>query len=107
MKIRTKSNKIRKAFTSIVAAVLILTIAMVPAFAAGDGVTDSLSKFNDLIFTIVRLLGTTACIWGLVEFAMSLQSHDGSQKTRGATFFAAGLIVVFSKEILGFLGVSL
>ena len=103
MKIR-KSNKIRKAFTSIVAAVLILTIAMVPAFAAGDGVTDSLSKFNDLIFTIVRLIGT---VWGLVEFATSLQTHDGAQKTRGATIFAASLIVVFSKEILAFLGVSL
>lgn len=79
MKIR-KSNKIRKAFTSIVAAVLILTIAMVPAFAAGDGVTDSLSKFNDLIFTIVRLIGTAGCVWGLVEFATALQSHDGAQK---------------------------
>lgn len=107
MKIRTKSNKIRKAFTSIVAAVLIFTIAMVPAFAAGDGVTDSLSKFNDLIFTIVRLIGTAGCVWGLVEFATSLQSHDGAQKTRGATIFAASLIVVFSKEILAFLGVSL
>lgn len=106
MKIR-KSNKIRKAFTSIVVAVLILTIAMVPAFAAGDGVTDSLSKFNDLIFTIVRLIGTAGCVWGLVEFAMSIQSHDGAQKTRGATIFAASLIVVFSKEILAFLGVSL
>lgn len=106
MKIR-KSNKIRKAFTSIVAAVLILTIAMVPAFAAGDSVTDSLSKFNDLIFAIVRLLGIAACIWGLVEFATSLQSHDGAQKTRGLTILAAGLIVFFSKEILAFLGVSL
>lgn len=106
MKIR-KSNKIRKAFTSTVAAVLILTIAMVPAFAAGDGVTDSLSKLNDLIFAIVRLLGIAACVWGLVEFATSLQSHDGAQKTRGLTILAAGFIVFFSKEILAFLGVSL
>lgn len=107
MKIRIKSNKIRKTFTSIVATVLILTIAMVPAFAAGDGVTDSMSKFNDLMFSIVRLLGTAACIWGLVEFAMSLQTHDASQKIRGLSTLAAGFIVVFSKEILTFLGVSL
>ncbi len=107
MKIKTKSNKIRKAFTSIVITVVILTITIVPAFAAGDGVTDSLSKFNDLMFSVVRLLGTAACIWGLVEFAMSLQSHDASQKVRGLTILAAGFIVVFSKEILTFLGVSL
>lgn len=107
MKIKVKSNKIRKTVTAIVAVILILVITIVPAFAEGDGVTDSLSKFNDLMFAIVRLVGVGGCIWGIVEFAMSLQSHDGAQKVKGLTILTAGFIVFFSKEILAFLGVSL
>ena len=108
MKKMTKLNKsLRRTVTLIVTVLFILTVTVLPAFAAGDGVTDSLTKFNDLMFAIVRLLGIGACIWGVVEFAMSLQSHDGGQKTRGGTIFAAGLIVVFTKEILIALGVSL
>ncbi len=108
MKKTTKLNKIiRRAVTLVVSVLLILTVTILPVFAEGDGVTDSLTKFNDLMFSIVRLLGIAACIWGIVEFAMSMQSHDGGQKSRGITIFAAGLIIVFAKEILTVLGVSL
>lgn len=108
MKNTTKLNRtIRRTVTLIVTVLLIFTVTIIPVFAEGDGVTDSLTKFNNLMFSIVRLLGIAACIWGIVEFAMSMQSHDGGQKTRGITIFAAGLIVVFAKEILTFLGVSL
>ncbi len=108
MKKTTKLNiTIRRAVTLVVSVLLILTVTILPVFAEGDGVTDSLTKFNNLLFAIVRLIGVSICTFGGVEFAMSMQSHDGGQKSRGITIFAAGLVVFFIKEILTVLGVSL
>lgn len=107
MKNRTTKSAIRRTVTMIVAVIFLLTVTIIPVFAEGDGVTDSLAKFNDLLFAVIRLIGVAVCAVGAVEFGLALQSHDGSQKARGVTIFAAGLFIFFVKEILTSLGVSL
>lgn len=108
MKKATKLNKtIRRTVTLVVTVLLILTVTIIPVFAEEDGVTDSLTKFDNLLFSILRLIGVASCAWGVFEISMSLQSHDGSQKSRGIAFLVGGLVVVFTKEFLTMLGVSL
>ena len=60
-----------------------------------------------MVFDILRLVGVLACIWGIVQFAMSFSSHDPSQRISSVLFLAGGLIFAFLKNILTAIGVSI
>ena len=56
--------------TAGMAGALILMLA-IPAFAEGNEVTTVLTNLVTMVFDILRLVGVLACIWGIVQFAMS------------------------------------
>ena len=91
--------------------VLVLAVGLlaIPASAAegGDG-GDPLGIVNnlsDFIFSIIQALGVIILGWGIVQVGMSIQSHDASQRTQGFLCLFGGLMIAFSKEILGAIGV--
>ena len=88
------------------AGALILILA-IPAFAEGNEVTTVLTNLVTMVFDILRLVGVLACIWGIVQFAMSFSSHDPSQRISSVLFLAGGLIFAFLKNILTAIGVSI
>ena len=92
--------------TAGMAGALILMLA-IPAFAEGNEVTTVLTNLVTMVFDILRLVGVLACIWGIVQFAMSFSSHDPSQRISSVLFLAGGLIFAFLKNILTALGVSI
>lgn len=92
--------------TAGMAGVLILMLA-IPAFAEGNEVTTVLTNLVTMVFDILRLVGVLACIWGIVQFAMSFSSHDPSQRISSVLFLAGGLIFAFLKNILTAIGVSI
>ena len=92
--------------TAGMAGALILMLA-IPAFAEGNEVTTVLTNLVTMVFDILRLVGVLACIWGIVQFAMSFSSHDPSQRISSVLFLAGGLIFAFMKNILTAIGVSI
>lgn len=92
--------------TAGMAGALILILA-IPAFAEGNEVTTVLTNLVTMVFDILRLVGVLACIWGIVQFAMSFSSHDPSQRISSVLFLAGGLIFAFLKNILTAIGVSI
>ena len=85
------------------AALLLLGAMTVPAFAA-DPLT-IVNNLSDFIFSIIKALGVIILGWGVVQIGMSIQSHDASQRTQGFLCLFGGLLIAFSKEILGMIGV--
>lgn len=106
-KITNKNQKVQVIARTLSIALVMLVLFAIPVFASGGGVESSLKSFANLIFTIVRLVGVILCLIGVVEFAQAWAQHDGAAKFRGVTIFVAGLLVVFAKEILAAIGVTL
>lgn len=101
---RRVERYIQKCIAFMTAFLATLSFFIITAFA--DVVTDPLNKTNDILFGILRTIGIGITGWSLFEFAMAIKSHDGAQKIQSFAGIAAGLIVIFIKEILGLIGVS-
>lgn len=69
------------------------------AYAEGDplNVVNNLSTF---IFSIIRAIGLILLGFGIVQFGLSLKSHDPSQRANSFLTIAGGIVITFSKEIL-------
>ena len=89
----------KKVFRIYAAAVLLIGISTVTAFAADDplAIIDNLSEF---IFGLIRAIGLILLGWGIVQVGLSIQSHDPSQRSNGFLTLAGGLVIAFTKEIL-------
>lgn len=105
MKHKKKNWKkiIAAAFTAVICCIL---FAM-PAVAAGNGATDAIHSFNEIIVEVVEAVGALIALIGLVFLAASIPSHDSSQRVIGALTFATGIIIAFAPSILRAVGVSL
>ena len=96
------SMKAKKAFAVYLALVLLVTVFVATAFAAGGD--DPLAVVNNLstfIFGLIRAIGLILLGFGIVQIGLSLKSHDPSQRANGFLTLAGGIIITFAKEILG------
>lgn len=84
-------------------ALLLVGAMTLPAFAADP--LSIVNNLSDFIFSIIKALGVIILGWGVVQIGMSIQSHDASQRTQGFLCLFGGLLIAFSKEILGMIGV--
>lgn len=97
---------IRKIYAGAVLGVLLSAFLAVAALAA-EGGTDPvaiLTNLNDLIFSVVRLVGILGALWGVVQLGMSFSAHDPSQRLQGILTLVGGLLIIFAKEILQLIG---
>lgn len=69
-------------------------------YAADDplSVVNNLSNF---IFGLIRAIGMIILGFGIVQFGLSLKSHDPSQRANSFLTIAGGIVITFAKEILG------
>lgn len=103
---QTKNKKLAKVFRAAGVAGAVILMLAIPAFAeGGNEVTTVLSNLVTMILDILRLIGALACIWGVVQLAMSFTSHDPSQRIQSVIFLAGGLILAFLKNVLTAIGV--
>jgi len=92
--------KARRGFHTYAAAVLVIALCTQSAFAVDDpiAVVNNLSEF---IFGLIRAIGMILLGFGVLQVGMSLKSHDPSQRANGFLTLAGGIIITFTKEILG------
>lgn len=95
------SAKAKRAFTVYLTIVLLLTVFISVAYAAGGD--DPLAVVNNLssfIFGLIRAIGLILLGFGIVQVGLSLKSHDPSQRANGFLTLAGGIVITFAKEIL-------
>lgn len=91
---------------------LVLTVLLVlPAFAAeGDGTTGdalgALDSLNTLIFGFIKAIGIGFAGFGVMQLAMSISSHDTSQRMTGLACVGGGVLMFFAKSILSAMGIA-
>ena len=110
MKTKTKSrtNLMRKVFSFLAVVVVLAMTFALPAMAATDApeasAQEMANKYFDnawTVFTIiVDFIGAIIFVWGIVMLAMSMNSHDASQKTNGITAVFCGVIVFAAPWLL-------
>lgn len=96
------SSNLKKNYWKAVMVYAVCALCVTPALAA-----DPLSVINNLsntVFSIIKAVGIMVCGWGIVQFGMSIQSHDASQRTQGILCLVGGLMITFAKELLVAIG---
>ena len=78
---------------------LVLTVAVVPAYAAGDPLA-AVNNLSEFIFSLIRAIGLILLGFGILQLGLSLKSHDPSQRANGMLTIAGGIVIVFTREIL-------
>lgn len=93
------NQKIKRIYAIISVAILLVTMFVVPAFAADDplAVVNNLSTF---IFSLIRAIGLILLGFGILQIGLALKSHDASQRANGILTVAGGIVITFTKEIL-------
>ena len=78
---------------------LMVTVFILPAFAADDPLT-VVSTLSEFIFSLIRAIGLILLGFGILQIGLALKSHDASQRANGMLTVAGGIVITFTKEIL-------
>lgn len=70
---------------------------------ADDDPLQVVNNLSDFIFQLIRLIGYIILGFGIIQFGMSIKSHDPSQRANAIMTVAGGIIIRYSKEILDFI----
>jgi hypothetical protein len=92
-------RRARRMFSAFACLVMVLTITVVPAFAADDPLA-VVNNLSDFIFSLIRAVGLILLGFGVLQLGLSLKSHDPSQRANGMLTIAGGIVITFTKEIL-------
>lgn len=68
-------------------------------YAANDPLV-VINNLTDLIYNVVKAIGTIFICFGIVQFGTSFRSHDPSQKIEGVMSIVGGLLMFFAKPII-------
>lgn len=98
-KYEKKLYKIYKIYVKGVLLFLVTFGTIVPVYAADDPIS-VVNNLSDFIFALMRAIGMIMLGFGVVQFGLSLKSHDPSQRANSILTVAGGIIITFSKEII-------
>ena len=99
MKLNQKQKKIFKRFSAIVLLIAFIVGTTTVVYADNDpiSVVNNLSNF---IFSLIRAIGIITLGFGVLQFGLSMKSHDPSQRANSMLTIAGGIIITFTKDIL-------
>ena len=81
---------------------MLAVFAPVTVFAAGNtgAITNSFKSIYNIIAAIVTSIGQLYLLWGVFEWATSLNSQDGTAQSMAFKRIAAGLIACMAPTII-------
>lgn len=94
-----KNTRMKRALAVFATAFLMLTVFVIPAFAADDPLA-VVSNLQNFIFSLIRAIGLILLGFGILQIGLALKSHDASQRANGMLTVAGGIVITFTKEIL-------
>ena len=88
--------------SAVVLCFLLMAAAPVTVFAAGNtgAITTSFKSIYNIIAAIVTSIGQLYLLWGVFEWATSLNSQDGTAQSMAFKRIAAGLIACMAPTII-------
>ena len=93
-----------KRLLNIAFSILIIGIACTSTVVlAEDDPLKVVNNLSDFIFQLIKLIGYIILGFGIIQFGMSIKSHDPSQRANAVMTIAGGIIIRYSKEILDFI----
>ena len=98
---RITDDKIR-VMMGMILFLLILTMIPVPVFAATNtsAITKSFQSIYNIIAAIVTSIGQLYLLWGVFEWATSLNGQDGVGQSMAFKRIAAGLVACMAPTII-------
>ena len=99
----SKREKKIVAMTILTAGLLIPALfCPVPVFASGNtgAITTSFKSIYNIIAAIVTSIGQLYLLWGVFEWATSLNSQDGTAQSMAFKRIAAGLVACMAPTII-------
>ena len=81
--------------------VLVLTLSFLSPALAADDPLEVVNNLSDFIFGLIRAIGIILLGFGILQLGLSLKSHDASARANGMLTVAGGIVITFTKEILG------
>ncbi len=110
---RREKERLMKCGCLLAAAVLTAFCFCQPAFAAeetGTGaaiVQNGFSVIYNIIAAIVSSLGTIYLLWGIFEWAQSLNTQDGGAQSMAFKRIAAGLVATLGPQLIPIINASI
>jgi len=77
-----------------------LSAALLTTSVFADDPLATINNLSDFVFAAIRAVGIIVIGFGLLQFGMSFQSHDPSQRTNGLLCVAGGIVIAMAKPIL-------
>ena len=97
---------VRKSFIRTVTTGCLVACTSIMASAAGTGAETTLTNFVEFLFTITRIIGIAGALLAFVQIGLAVKGHDPSSRDQAFLGLAGALIILFAKEILTSIGVS-
>lgn len=103
-----KKTKFIKKAAALICTILIFSVMTVPAFAAETAASGDplmvIDNLNSVIFGVIKGIGIGFTGFGFFQIGTSIPSHDSGQRAIGIASAVGGLIMIFAKQILVFIG---
>ena len=99
---REENQKILKAFMTfwVAAFMIVMTIFAVTSFATNtEAVTQPLSRLNDIIFAILKMVGIALIAFGVLQLGLSFRSQNTEQRSNGLLSVVGGVIVLVGQTV--------
>lgn len=97
--LRPQSQKLKRAYLTMAAALAMAFVLSMPAFAASDPLT-AINNLSNFVFSAIKAIGAILLGFGIVQIGLALKGHDAGQRAQGFMTFFGGVIVYFAKDIL-------
>ena len=81
-----------------------------PDYAAGSGasiVTNGFNQIYTIIAALVSSIGTLLLLWGLFEWAQSLNTQDGGAQSMAFKRIASGLVATLGPKLVPIINSSI
>lgn len=77
-----------------------------PEYTGVDEIDSVFNNFFSILFGVIRFGGIAAVVWGVFQFGQSFPQHDPTARITGVLIIAGGLIAIYLRDLLRFIGVS-
>ncbi len=73
---------------------------LVMVVVASEAAENAVKNINNLLFSILRLVGIGILGFSVFQLAIAMKGHDASNKAMAYLGIGAGILIIFIKEIV-------
>ena len=107
MKIKKNTSRRICIFLCVLLGAFIFTpMCFATGFTGVEEIDSIFNNFFSVLFGIIRVAGVVLLVFGIYQTFQSSHAQDATGRIQGMFMPRGGLVAVFLREILGFLGIA-